>query len=209
MKRNTFEKYAAASSPYVAVVLGLYIFKSVFLALAIFYSAIVFFIVIKGSKGLLRTIFSGWNSLAAVGSAIVCALGGVVIFLLWPYAKLENVNLTSTLAEYGLRGATCYIFVVVVTILNPLLEELFWRGCFQNNSTKPALIDAVFAGYHLLALVLVINLPTTALAFFTLSGASWGLRFIKHKLGGLAVPYIAHLVADISIIAGIYFLINQ
>ena len=209
MKRNTFEKYAATSSPYVAVVLGLYVFKSVFLALAIFYSAIVFFIVIKGGKGLLRTIFSGWNSLATVGSAIVCALGGVVIFLLWPYAKLENVNLTSTLAEYGLSGATCYIFVAVVTILNPLLEELFWRGCFQNDSTRPALIDVVFAGYHVLALVLVIKVPITILAFVVLFAASWWLRFMKHKLGGLAVPYIAHLVADVSIVAGIYFLISQ
>ena len=209
MKRNSFEKYAAASSPYVAVVFGLYVFKSVFLALAIYYSAIAFIIVIKGGKELLRTIFSGWNCPATVGSAIVCASCGVVIFLLWPYAKLENVNLTSTLAEYGLSGATCYIFVAVVTILNPLLEELFWRGCFQNDARRPSLIDVVFAAYHVLALVLVIKVPITILAFVVLFAASWWLRFMRHKLGGLAVPYIAHLVADVSIVAGIYFLISQ
>ncbi len=209
MKRNAFEKHAAASSPYVAVVLGLYVFKNVFVALAIYYSAIAFFIVIKSEKSLLRTIFSGCNSCAAAGSAIVFACGGVVIFLLWPYAKLENVNLTSTLAEYGLNGATCYIFVAAATILNPLLEELFWRGCFQNDPTRPAFIDVVFAGYHVLALVLVIKVPITILAFVVLFSASWWLRFMKHKFGGLAVPYIAHLVADVSIIAGIYFLISE
>jgi len=209
MKRNAFGKYAAASSPYVAVVLGLYVFKNVFFALAIYYSAITFFIVTKGGKGLLRTIFSGWNSCATAGSAIVCASCGVVIFLLWPYAKLENVNLTSTLAEYGLSGATCYIFVAVATILNPFIEELFWRGCFQNESTRPALIDVFFAGYHVLALVLVIKVPITILAFVVLFSASWWLRFMKDKHGGLAVPYIAHLAADVSIVSGIYFLISQ
>jgi membrane protease YdiL (CAAX protease family) len=209
MKRNAFKQYAAASSPYAAVVLGLYVFKNVFLALAIYYSAIVFFIVINGGKGLLRTIFSGWNYPATACSAIVFACGGVVIFFLWPYSKLENVNLTSTLAEYGLSGATCYIFVAVATILNPLLEELFWRGCFQNDATRPAFIDAVFAGYHVLALVLVITAPITILAFVVLFAASWWLRFMKHKFGGLAVPYIAHLTADVSIVAGIYFLISQ
>lgn len=209
MKKTAFPKYAASLTPYVAVVLGLYVFKSALIAIAIYYSGILLFIVIDGSKGLLRAILSGWNSLVAGMFAIVCAVSGIVIFLLWPYAKLENVNLVSTLADFGLSGTTCCIFLTAVIILNPLLEELFWRGCFQSKPGKPAFIDFVFAGYHVLALILVINLPTTALAFFTLSGASWGLRFIKHKLGGLAVPYIAHLVADLSIIAGIYFLINR
>ena len=71
------------------------------------------------------------------------------------------------------------------------------------------MIDAVFVGYHVLALVLVIKVPITVLAFVVLFAASWWLRFMKHKLGGLAVPYIAHLVADVSIIAGIYFLVSQ
>jgi len=209
MKRKTFEKYAAASSPYLAVVLGLYVFKNVFIALAIYYSAIVFFIATNGGKGLLKSIFSGWNYSAAAGSIIVCACSGGAIFLLWPYAKLENVNLVSTLAEYGLSGAACYIFVAAATILNPLLEELFWRGCFENEPTKPAFIDVVFAGYHLLALVLVIKVPITISAFIILFAVSWWFRFMKHKLGGLAVPYVAHLTADISIVAGIYFLIGQ
>jgi len=98
MKRRAFEKYAAASSPYAAVVLGLYVFKNVFVALAIYYSAIVFFIATNGGKGLLKSILSGWNYSAAVVSAIVCACGGGVIFLIWPYARLYNVNLASTLA---------------------------------------------------------------------------------------------------------------
>mgnify|MGYP000297658849 CR=1 FL=1 len=209
MKRKAFEKYAAASSPYWAVVLGLYVFKNVFVALAIYYSAISFYLFINGGKGLLKSILSGWNYSAAAGSAIVCACSGVAIFLLWPYARLENVNLVSTLAEYGLSGAACYIFVATATILNPLLEELFWRGCFENEPTRPAFIDVVFAGYHVLALVLVINAPITISAFVILFAASWLFRFMKHKFGGLAVPYVAHLTADISIVAGIYFLIGQ
>jgi len=209
MKRKAFAKYAAASSPYLAVVLGLYVFKNVFFALAIYYSAIVFFIVTNGGKGLLKSILSGWNFSAAAGSAIVCACSGGAIFLLWPYAKLENVNLVSTLAEYGLSGAACYIFVGVSTIVNPLLEELFWRGCFENEPAKPAFIDVVFAGYHVLALVLVIKMPIALLGFVVLFAVSWCLRFMRHKLGGLAVPYVAHLTADISIVAGIYFLIGQ
>jgi len=56
---------------------------------------------------------------------------------------------------------------------------------------------------------LVIKMPIALLAFVVLFAVSWWLRFMRHKLGGLAVPYIAHLAADLSIVAGIYFLIRE
>ncbi len=83
------------------------------------------------------------------------------------------------------------------------------HGAFRQVNNRRWKTEIVFAGYHVLALVLVIKVPITILAFVVLFAASWWLRFMRHKLGGLAVPYIAHLAADVSIVAGIYFLISQ
>ena len=201
-------KYTAPLLPYIAVILGLNVFKSAWVAIGIYYFGIIIFIAFDGQTSLLKSFFHGWNLLAALACMAACGFTGVIVFLLWPIAKLERINLSDTLSEYGLSGAGCYFFVLAVLILNPVFEELFWRGYLENKSQRPAWIDAAFAGYHVLALVIVINLPVTFLAFIALCTGSWGLRFVKARLGGLAVPYLAHLAAYASIIAAVYFIIR-
>ncbi len=153
-------------------------------------------------------VSKGWGWGTGVVLSSVFFLSGSAVFVFWPFAKLEGTELGGVLGDFGLAGTTGIVFGAAAIVVNPLLEELFWRGCFEDKVTRVSVIDIAFAGYHGLALVLVIRVWAAVGAFIVLCFASWALRYVKDRRGGLAVPYIAHLAADISIIAAIYGLLR-
>ena len=68
--------------------------------------------------------------------------------------------------------------------------------------------DLAFAGYHILVLAWFIKLPWLIIAFVVLTIAAYIWRYMAFKLKGLAIPLLSHIIADISIIAVIYVLIQ-
>ncbi|MBN2511738.1 MAG: hypothetical protein JXB18_02260 [Sedimentisphaerales bacterium] len=136
-------------------------------------------------------------------AALLC---GLVIYWFWPHAKTDTVDLSAVLHNYKLDGFAGGLFAAYSILVNPILEELFWRGCFNPSPRKPAFIDLAFAGYHGLALNLVLQPAYVIAVIILLIGVSWLFRHLKLANRGLAIPYIMHLAADISIIASIWML---
>lgn len=208
MQNRTKFKLAGISIPYIAILFGLFVFKNVFLAISIYYVGIIIFSGITGGPGFIKSIFSGWDIRIAVFAVMMGGLSGVVVYTAWNLSALEGISLKDVFAEYGLEGIRVYVFAALAILVNPAIEEVFWRGLLGVKDRRISWLDAAFAGYHVPALLLVIKPLMAIFAFIALCGAGWGLRFIRNKLGGLIVPYLAHLAGDVSIVAAIYFIIT-
>lgn len=192
-------------SPYIAVIAGVFLLHNAWIAILAYHAILALYVyAIDRNKFLdLRKGFS-WPQCFIFGfPALLC---GVTIYLFWPYAKLTAIDLSTILNTYILNGISGGLFALYSIIINPILEELFWRGCFNPSLRKPALIDLAFAGYHGLALTLVLQPTYIIAAIGFLTGVSWLFRYLKHYNQGLAIPYVMHLAADISIITSIWLL---
>jgi membrane protease YdiL (CAAX protease family) len=209
MRQGVPYTWAGFALPYAAVGIGVYLFKSANTALFIYYPGIILFVWTTQRLELTRSLARGWNWGYGAALSILFALGGVVVFLLWPYAAREGIDLATVLAEYGLAGAKGLAFACVAVLLNPCLEELFWRGCFFDSVNRPSVIDIAFGGYHGMVLLLVLQWWAAVSVVLMLSAASWVLRYAKHHCGGLAVPCVAHAAADLSIVLSVWLLVQR
>ncbi len=190
--------------PYVAVSIGLYLLHNAWLAMLIYHSGIILFLIIFRKDNLKVTqLLSGLNLKFLFGAIIVSLFSGLLIYSLWDFMTLEHTSIIVALAKYGLAGLSWYLFMIYFSIANPLLEELFWRGLLYKKEIKPFLLDITFAGYHVLVLQLFINWLWVFLAFLLLVLTAWTWRYLYDTLNGLAVPWISHTVANVSIVFGI------
>ena len=190
--------------PYIAVSIGLYLLHSAWLAMLMYHCGMILFLIVFG-KGNLKMwhLFSGLNLKVLSVATVIGSLSGVVIYTLWHFIALEDANIDVTLTKYGLAGLSWYLFMVYFSIANPLLEELFWRKLLYKKGIRPFLLDIAFAGYHVLVLYLFINWLWVFLAFLLLVVAARTWRYLYSILNGLAVPWLSHTVANISIVLAV------
>ncbi|MBU1024044.1 hypothetical protein KKB99_07145, partial [bacterium] len=117
--------------PYVAVVVGLYVFESAWLAILLYHAGIIFFLVKERSEISKKSVFSGWEIKTAIFSIITCSLAGLILYLLEHYLNILEIDPGSTLAEMGLKGTSWIVLCVYFVIVHPVLEEAFWRGLLR------------------------------------------------------------------------------
>ncbi len=203
--------------PYAAVGIGLYVFGSAWIAVGLYYGGAIIYIAVTGRKELMagpatwagsRPTLCARDRRLAIVTCGVFALAGVAAFYLWPVAARADVDLAGFLEAMGLGGRRLAVFAVVFCLLNPAVEEVFWRGCLGDDRRRVSWIDAAFAGYHVPVLVMVMNVGMSAAAFGILCTASWYLRRLRHKSGGLGIGWAAHLLADVSIMTAVLVLLN-
>jgi membrane protease YdiL (CAAX protease family) len=196
----------AASIPYVAVGVGLYIFSSAWLAIAIYYAGALTYITATRRTDTLKSLTKGLPPKLLILIIPLFAIAGLIAYYLLPLAIRPDTNLTDYLASVQLAQWRFPLFAIVFCIFNPALEEALWRGTFQTNPNKPAWPDLAFAAYHIPVVIMVVNIPLTALSFALLTLTAWSLRILKQKTKSLATPYTAHLTADITILTAVYLL---
>ncbi len=197
--------------PYAAVGIGLYLFSSAWITVGLYYGGAIIYIAVTGRKELMAgsaPILGARDRGLAIVTCGVFALAGVALYYLWPVAVRANVDLAGFLEAMGLGGRRLAVFAVVFCPLNPVVEEVFWRGCLKDDRRRVTWIDAAFAGYHMPVLVMVINVWVSAVAFVILCAASWCLRRLRHKSGSLGLGWVAHFLADVSIMTAALVLLK-
>ncbi|MDK1031743.1 MAG: lysostaphin resistance A-like protein [Planctomycetia bacterium] len=208
MKGTARLKLISTAAPYVAVLIGLYILKNAWIAIGLYHCGITVFLIANDKNNLLRKVYTGWNSMMAVASMVMSAMIFPLVFFFWGHMQLENVSLTSALADLGLHGTSWFFFAIYFSTVQPLLEEMYWRGYLECKQKYFSWTDLAFAGYHILVLAWFIKLPWLAIAFVALTATAYIWRYIASRLKGLAVPLLSHVVADVTIIAVTYVLIQ-
>jgi membrane protease YdiL (CAAX protease family) len=201
--KNYF-KICGAVSPYLAVVLGVFYFKNGFLAILLYHLLLLICIIGINRAKALKLIKSGFNWHIGPLICLSSLLPGVLIFFLWPFAKLESVDLAQVMESVNLTNISFAIFALYACFVNPFLEESFWRGCFKPGSWIPSYIDALFAGYHAILLIPVVRSIFVLLAFMALMCVGWIFRNIYRLTSGLAISLLTHIVADIAILYAVW-----
>jgi hypothetical protein len=98
--------------------------------------------------------------------------------------------------------------IVYFSLVNPFVEEYFWRGVLGSNSKKLHIGDVVFAGYHALILWGRVYPLSILFAVIILTSAGWLWRQFSREDDGLLAAVLGHMVADFSILMVIYWMCN-
>lgn len=190
----------AAFAPYVAVLLGLYALRSAWAAILGYHVLMVTAIHIGGGWRTRERLLVGWRNGFGIAALVVCALAGPALAVAWPYVHPDGFALGEVLEALGLAGLSWWVFMAYYTLVNPWLEEAFWRGFLGSDAKGPVATDVLFAGYHIVVLLRFVGIEWALLCAAALSFAAWAWRQLARETDGLLVPCASHLVADLSII---------
>jgi hypothetical protein len=89
-------------------------------------------------------------------------------------------------------------------LVNPFVEEYYWRGFLGNSTYSVYVSDFLYAGFH--ALILLGNVRTGSIIYslFLLILAGWFWRQIAREDQGLLAPVLGHMAADFTILLAVY-----
>ena len=193
-------KNLSALIPYITVLIGLHIFKNAWVAILLYHAAILIVLLRTNNRIYFKGLLRGWNWRVGFPMTIASLGAGQFIFLLWPFVKIDGLNLALILPEYGLHGFSWTAFMIYYCLSTPIFEEAFWRGYLLAPGRYPAGPDMLFAGYHIIVLLLFLKPLAILAVFISLVIVAWIWRMITIKYNGLAVPLVSHLVAGIGVI---------
>lgn len=191
--------------PYAAVLTGLYLFQSAWIAVLLFHVLTLAVVVADGPTRAFRNLVNGWRNLPGLPLTLFGALAGTAIYILQPF--LGTQGWANTLAQLGLSGTSLIVFLVYFSLVHAPIEELLWRA---NPPVDPRLIapvDVIFAGYHALVLRLFLTWPWILLCLASLITASVLWRVCQRTYSGAAIPLASHAAADASIMLAVYLVL--
>lgn len=208
LSRSFMTRWVLPLIAYVSMILGLYVFHNAWIAFGFYHGLILAAMLSNKDRLFWRELFAGWNWLVGGGAILFGLGGGLVLYLLAPFADVDSAMIGPVLTRLGLQGVSWTFFVFYHSLVNPWFEEVFWRGRLGSHSQGIVANDFVFAGYHALVLVLFLDWKWIALALVILTTAGWLWRQIRLRNNGLLLPVISHMSADASIMVVAYWL-NQ
>jgi len=198
-------KPAVPFIPYAAVVLGMFWLQNAWAAVLAFHASMAIILLIEKPSIPVFTLIRS-NSLAMlVGLIILCGFSGVILYLVWPVLGAPK-DLSVKLAALGLSSTSWPLFIGYFVLINPWLEEYFWRGYLGSLAKGLAQIDFIFAGYHLLVIYDKISWGWLLPAFAALIFGGWLWRQVTRDSQGLLVSSLSHMAADFSILTAVYLI---
>ena len=189
--------------PYLAVWAGLFYFKNAWVTLIGFHVVIIFMLLFVQPKISLNIIFKSKYPKWILASMFFCVTSGIGLYFLWDVFKVAG-DLPAQLRSIGLNLSSWPVFIAYFSLVNPFIEEYFWRGTLGDNSKKLHICDLIYAGYHAFVLWGRVHPFSILFAVIILTSAGWLWRQIAREDEGLLAPVLGHMVADFSILLTIY-----
>jgi hypothetical protein len=202
------KKWIAPILPYLAVWAGLFLFHSAWFALAGFQLGILFSYLLFRPNIPISIVFKSKNPKKVLIGALFCGASGIALYFLWGVFGIAN-DLPAQLSAIGLNSSSWPVFIAYFSLVNPFIEEYFWRGVFGDNSKKPTVGDIVYAGYHAVVLWGRVNPFSIVFAVILLAFAGWLWRQIAREDDGLLAPVLGHMAADFSVLLTIYLMTRR
>ena len=196
----------APLAPYLAILIGLFWARRAWVALLGFHAGMLAVLWIERPAIPVAKLFQKEDNLAVLAACVIAGGGsGVLLYFLWPF--LGNArSLPTYLASLGLTPAAWPVFLAYFCLVNPWLEEYFWRGYLDSPSKSIAGVDLFFAGYHLLVLYGILSLGWLLLTAVVLTLTAWLWRQTVRASGGLLIASLSHFAADLSVLLVAYSL---
>ena len=190
--------------PYLAVWVGLFFFKNAWVTLLGFHLAILLALVYLRPTLPLHVFFKTAKTKHVLSSILICSLSGLGLYFLWDVFGIAD-DLHEQLASIGLDKTTWFGFIAYFSLVNPFVEEYFWRGTLGNDSRQVTVADLIYAGYHVLVTWNKTHLLSMLFMVFVLTFAGWFWRQVYRRDGSLLAPLLGHMAADLSILLAVYY----
>lgn len=201
--------------PTLMIFIGLQVLGNVVITFLLFYGWLIAVPLIDGSFPKER-----WK---ITNQAIALGLGSGILFFIFIFGGLKWLHiylldieaLRILLLEWGFSGPGEIGLVFVLLILNPVLEELYWRGYMyeklRSNGTAGYAILMSASFYTLYHIISVLHLFEIGYSFVAVipvfaAGLFWGM--IREKTGSISAAIISHLLSDLGIICVYWFIVR-
>jgi membrane protease YdiL (CAAX protease family) len=155
------------------------------------------FIFLNRSRTPWRANFKSGHSKIYIINAVMGA-AAMVFYFLWPLSGIPQ-DVHPVLQGIGLSEGNYLYLLAYFVLVNPWIEEYFWRGYLGSTSKGITPCDVLFAGYHVMLLATVIGAIWLVPAFVILSSAAWFWRQCDRWSQGLGASILSHITADAAI----------
>jgi membrane protease YdiL (CAAX protease family) len=193
---------------YLAVGIGMFQLHSAWGALLGFHLAIVVSLLWARPNIPVAILFKSTNIKWILLSVLLSGSSGLGLYFLWAYFGTVT-DLSAQIESLGLTPATWPGFITYFALVNPLLEEYFWRGYLGNPTSKFYIYDLIYAGFH--ALVLMGKVPGYSIVFalMGLTFVGWFWRQVAREDRGLLAPVLGHMAADFTILLAVFWRVSS
>ncbi|MEI4769197.1 lysostaphin resistance A-like protein [Psychrobacillus sp. FJAT-51614] len=196
-------------APTIMIFLGLVVLNNVLITFLLFYGWLLFIPLVirfwdKESRYRIMLPLSKKSIVVGIISGLVClfSIYGFVSY----FPVIDITHLKILLEEWDFSGTKVILFVLVLILINPFLEEFYWREFIYTRllnglgTVMSILITSLFYSlYHLIIVIEIFTFPFNVLAILPvfLAGIMWGI--FRYKLNALTASIISHCLADIGI----------
>jgi len=201
-------KWIAPFLAYLAVALGLFRFHSAWIALVGFHLAILLSLWIAKPELPVEILVKNSHAKWIIASVLLCAGSGVTLFLFWDGFGLAS-DLPDQVQMLGLNSSNWIPFIAYFALVNPLIEEYFWRGYLGSEAAHFTASDFLYSGFHGMILVGKVQAGTMVYSLVVLLIAGWFWRQIARLDRGLLAPVLGHMAADLSILLAVYWQVSH
>jgi hypothetical protein len=199
------KKWLPPILPYFAVWAGLFLFKNAWFTLIGFHIAILLALLALRPKLPIHILFKSKNPKWILASVLFCSTSGIGLYFLWNIFGITS-DLPAQLRSIGLTSSAWPMFIAYFTLVNPFIEEYFWRGVLASDTKQLYFMDVIFAGYHALILWGRVHPFSILFAVVILTSAGWLWRQIAREENGLLAPVLGHMAADFLILLTVYWM---
>ncbi len=196
-------KWIAPLIAYLTVAAGLFLAHSAWGTLLAFHLGIIISLLLAKPDVSPALLFKSTDKKWIVLSVLLCGSSGICVYLLRSRFGIAQ-DLSTQLQAIGLRASTWPLFIAYFSLVNPLIEEYFWRGYLGSPRTGFHIYDAVFAGYHVFLLLGKVPVSSILFALVVLTLAGWFWRQVIRRDHGLLAAVLGHMSADFSILMVLY-----
>ncbi|MFC1900973.1 type II CAAX prenyl endopeptidase Rce1 family protein [Chloroflexota bacterium] len=205
MNNRLAKKILPPLIPYITIGIGLLVFHNAWLAILSYHAGMVAVLLLSKTGITPKQAFKGNRYWIILISALVGAGGGILLYVLWPLLSVpDDINLY--IISIGLNEHTWPVFLAYFVLINPFIEEYYWRGYLSASTRWITLNDLLFSGYHLVVLAGQMEIIWLIAVFFSLAIGAWFWRQMNRLNGGLLASTVSHITADIAVILTIYFI---
>ncbi|WP_422122299.1 CPBP family intramembrane glutamic endopeptidase [Planococcus sp. X10-3] len=201
--------------PTIMMFIGLYLFENVAVTFLLFYGWLL-------GVPLLGKAFPKERMQLSKQGLLIGIVSGVIFFIfivgsmIWLHEYLlDRAELRSLLVAWGFIGPGEIGLVLVLLLLNPVLEEVYWRGYLfekirvEGSARKAITVTAAFYTlYHVLTVMQIFEVAFTLIAVIPvlIAGLFWG--YIRERTGSITATIIGHGLADLGIVCVYWFIVR-
>lgn len=185
------------TAPFAAMALGWLTIRSPWIATGLFHGSMAAALWTHRKEWHPSQLRRGFRWIWLLAAVLLTALFGWCLSLRGNHIR---PGLLDHGPDFGLAQPGLMPLVIYFCLLNPLLEEAFWRGLFSSNRLHPDLPDLAYGGFHFLIFLPFVPSFEALVAALSLALVGYGWRLTANRLGGLAIPILWHALGDIVLI---------